>query len=78
MVHVVEWDKEKKFKLKNYLRNKKNISLKGRLAWRGHDLVSFPAYVIPTKLLSYNFKNTRIRSELQAFFASTNKKIESG
>jgi|APSaa5957512535_1039671.scaffolds.fasta_scaffold27804_2 hypothetical protein len=75
--HLVKWDIDKRKQINKYLKNEKKLPLRTRLPWRGDQLTKFDVYEIPTSLLFYNFKNTRIRSELEGFLHIENKRLNS-
>lgn len=70
---LVQWDKQAKNELHKYLIAENRIERVARIPWKGNNLIDFPVYRVPTKLLSYNFNNTRIRSELEGFLHKTNQ-----
>ncbi len=73
--HLIRLDVEKRQKIRNYLQTQEKIPLKARLPWKSANVTQFDVYEVPTKLLSYNFKNIRIRSEFHEFIHTNNKKI---
>lgn len=70
---IVNWNKDKQQKLLKYLENQKKLKLTAKLLWRGDKLVEFDVFEVPIKLLSHNFKNTRIRSELEGYLETKNQ-----
>ena len=66
-IQTLKLDTNKQRKIFNYLKTQKQLPIRGRFPWRGDNLVDFKVYKIPTGLLSYNFYNTRIRSELVGY-----------
>ncbi len=67
------WNEKKRLKLEEYLKKSSKLPNQKRIPWRGDIPIPFDTYKVPINLLSYNFTNTRIRSELTGYLQKTKK-----
>jgi len=75
VLEPVKWDKDAKAELTAYLVKSYQQKHLARIPWMGDKLVEFPVYRVPIDILSFNFNNTRIRSELEGYLHKERKKI---
>ena len=76
MSEVIPWDQIKLKQLKEYLKTNEEPIRTHRIPWRGDQLVEFDVFKVPTKILSYNFYNTRIRAELLGYLHNHNQEFD--
>ena len=77
MTLLSNWNEKKRLKLEEYIKKSNKLSNQKRIPWRGDTPIPFDTYKVPINLLSYNFNNTRIRSELTAYLQKTKKELNS-
>lgn len=69
------WDTKKIEEIKKYLIEDNQRAYPHHIPWQGDKLVSFDVYKVPITLLSFNFNNTRIRADLEAYLQKNKENI---
>lgn len=72
---MAKWDKEKVLAIQKFLIDDNKRSHPYHIPWRGDKLAAFDVYKVPTRLLSFNFNNARIRADLESYLFETGEKI---
>lgn len=73
---MAKWDEEKVRAIQKFLIDDNQRSHPYHIPWKGDKLVTFDVYKVPTRLLSFNFNNTRIRADLESYLFASGKKID--
>lgn len=74
----MKWNQSKLVQLKKHLVEENKRDYPYKIPWKGgNKLESYDVYTVPISLLNYNFNNTRIRADLEAYLFSHKEKIDS-
>lgn len=72
----IHWNSHNLQKLKKYKTDDHKLDYKFPIPWRKEIPTEFPIYKMPLSVLYYNFRNTRIRAELEGKFKKVIDRID--
>ncbi len=73
---MAKWDNDKVQSIQKFLIPDNKRDYPYHIPWRGNKLVSFDVYRVPSKLLNFNFNNTRIRADLESYLFETRERVD--